>query len=237
MKIQSIVTASLFSLFANVYAGSMGPVSSDIGSTILPFVSVEGAYTWNSMYPGVINGVQSDRNNAHWGGRAAGGFALNRTENLRFSSEAGWGSYGNNRFSTTSGESAVYYFYGFDILLGAIYSYREFDFFAKAGAMIETLRGSANSNLGEFYPGGLFSGHINESSSQTTALPEIKVGGEYNVNNHLAISLAYMYAFGSNQSMVIDNHAVLGGGITLNQQLRFQAPSFNTIMLGLRYYI
>ena len=236
MKMKSLITTSLFSLFTNVYAGVMGPVSSDIASVIVPFVSAEGAYTWNAMYPGVINGVQSDRNTSHWGGRAAGGFALKRTENLYFSGEVGWGSYGNNHFSTTSGESAFYNFYGFDILLGAIYSYRQFDFFAKAGAMIETLRGSAKSNLTEYYPGGLYSGYLDESTSQTTALPEIKVGGEYNFNNHLALSLAYMYAFGSNQSMHIENHAVMGA-ITLNQQLHFEGPSFNTIMLGLRYYI
>jgi hypothetical protein len=237
MKIRSLISCSLFSIVVNINAGSMGPVSTTFSSTMLPFVSIEGAYTWNSMYAGVINGIQSDLNNAPWGGRAAGGFALKHTENLLFSGEVGWGAYGTNRFSTTAGESAAYHFYGFDLLLGAIYSYRQFDFFAKAGAMIETLRGSATSNLSEFYPGGLFSGTILETSSQTTALPEIKVGGEYNFNNHFALSLAYMYAFGSNQSLHIDNHAVVGGGITLNQQLRFQAPSFNTIMLGLRYYI
>jgi len=238
MKIKSIVTASLFSIFANAHAGAMGPASSSVGSTILPFVSIEGAYTWNSMYPGKINGFQSTRNNYPWGGRAAGGFALKHTENLRLSGEVGWGSYGNNRFSTTAGEAACYYFYGFDILLGAIYSYRQLDFFAKAGAMIETLRGNANSDLGQFYPGGFYSGHIAEATSQTAALPEIKVGSEYNFNSHLALSLAYMYAFGSNQSLSANNQAPgAGNGVTLNQQLRFQAPTFNTIMLGLRYYI
>ena len=236
MKIKSIVTASLFSVFANVHAGAMGPVSSNIGSVVVPFVSLEGAYVWNSMYPGKINGYQSIRHDYHWGGGAAGGFVLKRTENLYFSGEMGWGSYGHNNFPTSSGESASYDFYGFDMLLGAIYSYRQLDFFAKAGAMIETLRGSSNSDLGEFYPGGVYSGHVAESTSQTTALPEIKIGGEYNFYNNLALSLAYTYVFGSNQSMLIDNHATLGE-FHLNQQLRFQGPSFNTIMLGLRYYI
>ena len=236
MKIKSLITLSLFSLFTKVYAGSMGPASTDMGSLIKPFVSVEGAYIWNAMYAGAINGFQSNRNNDPWGGRAAGGFALQRTENLRYSTEVGWGSYGNNRFSTIAGESASYYFYGFDVLLGAVYSYGPVDFFAKAGAMIETLRGQAKSNLGEYYPGGLYSGQIQEFSSQTTALPELKVGAEYNFNKDLSLSLAYMYAFGNDSSLRIDNNAS-AGGIKLNQQLHFQGPSFNSIMLGMRYYI
>lgn len=236
MKMTSIVAASLCTLFANVHAGSIEPISPNIGSTIVPFVSIEGAYSWNLMYPGTINGVQSIQNDSHWGGRAAGGFALQRNENLRFSGEIGWGSYGHNDFPTTSGESASYYFYGFDILLGAIYSYQKLDFFAKAGAMIETLRGNANTDLTKFYPGGLYSGNIEEASSQTTALAEIKVGGEYNFYTNLALSLEYMYVFGSNASLLINNYAT-PGALHLNQQLHFQGPSFNAIMFGLRYYI
>lgn len=236
MKIKSIITASLCGLFANVHAGVMGPVSSEAGSTIAPFVSIEGAYIWNSMYPGIINGAQSIRKDYHWGGRAAGGFALIRTENLRFSGEFGWGSYGHNDFSVTYGESASYYFYGFDILLGAIYSYRQLDFFAKFGAMSEILQGNVNLNLGTYYPGGLFSGHDGRSLTNAAVLPEIKIGGEYNFSNNLALSLAYMYVFGSNQIILINNFAE-AGVINVNQQINGQAPTFNSIMLGLRYYI
>ena len=237
MKMKLLVSVLFCSLCANVYAGEMGPVSTTEYSTILPFVTLEGDYAWNSMYPGVINGIQSVKKNSPWGGRAAGGFALKRTENLFFSGEAGWGAYGHNNLLTTSGESASYYFYGFDLLLGATYFYQQFDVFAKAGAMIETLRGISNTTLGEYDPGSILSGYVSESSSQTTALPEVKIGGEYNFNSQLAVSLAYMYVFGSNQKLFVDNKVTSGQGLARNQQLRFQGPSLNSIMLGLRYYI
>ena len=102
--------------------------------------------------------------------------------------------------------------------------------------MIETLRGTAYKNLSSTYPGGLYSGQSQESSSTTTALPEVKVGGEYNVTSQLAISLAYLYAFGSNQKWSINNYAT-PGAISINQQLNLQGPTFNAILLGLRYYI
>lgn len=236
MKLKSIITASLCGLFANAYAGAMGPISSVDNSMIKPFVSLEGAYTWNSMYPGIVNGVQSTRDVSPWGGRVAGGIALERSDNLHFSGEFGWGSYGHNRFSVASGETASYYFNGFDVLLGAIYSYRQLDFFVKAGAMGENLQGSSNAVLGQYYPGGISSGVESKSFTNSAFLPEIKVGGEYNFYNKLAVSLAYMYVFGTNQSILVDNY-IAPGTVNINRQIRGQAPSFNSLMLGLRYYI
>ena len=234
MRIKSILVSC--SLFANAYAGGMGPVSSDVNANITPLVIAEGAYSWNSMYPGQINGIQSTRNSSHWGGRVAGGFALQRTDNIRFSGEVGWGSYGHNVFPVTDGETASYYFYGFDMLLGTIYSYQKLDFFAKVGAMNENLQATVNTNLSKFYSGGLYSGHEGRSFTNSAILPEIKIGGEYNFYNNLALSLAYMYVFGSNQS-IISNNVASPSAISINQEFRGQAPTFNSLMLGLRYYI
>lgn len=236
MKIKTLLTTSLCCFLTQVNAGAMGPTSTEPPAIINPFVGIEGSYTWNSMYPGKIYGIQTTRNEYNWGGRASGGVALKRSETTRFTGEVGWGSYGHNNFDVVYGESSSYYFYGFDLLLGAVYSYGPVDFFAKAGAMSEILQGNINVNVNKYLPGGLYNGHQARSLTNTAVLPEIKVGGEYNVYNNLAISLSYMYVFGSNQSIFVDNYAA-PGNVNMNQQFSAQAPSFNSIMLGLRYYI
>ena len=236
MKIKSVLTISALSLLTNVYAGAMGPVSSDIGSTIIPFVTGEVAYTWNSMYPGIINNVQSTKSTQYWGGRVAGGFALKHSETLYFTGEAGWGSYGNNKFNRTSGQKATYDLHGFDILLGTVYNYKQMDFFVKAGALIENIAQIAMVNNEEYSPGGFYVGQTDASHTFTNLVPEVRVGAEYNVNSHVGVSLAYMYAFGTNQSMNLNNNSK-GAILTSENQTRFQALTINSLMLGLRYYI
>ncbi|MDP3561993.1 MAG: hypothetical protein Q8R83_07435 [Legionellaceae bacterium] len=46
--------------------------------------------------------------------------------------------------------------------------------------------------------GGRYSGMLTQKYNVTQSLPEVKVGGIYNLNNNIALSLAYMRIFGTN---------------------------------------
>ena len=228
----------------NAQAGTMGPMNTK--PSFIPFASIEGAYSWNTLennHSGAT--VSKDQ----WGGRLAAGLVHPWKDNLGLSLEVGYGYYGKTTesesmsnigsglisadFSSTISNKIS----GVDILAGMAYSYNQFDLFAKAGVMAETmmnkLSGSTNVNLLSEINASV---NVINRSSNTAVLPEIKVGGNYNLNENIGISLAYMHVFGSslnngNTSVTVPSSSTAPVIVSINDQ----PTSLDAILFGLHY--
>ena len=232
-KLAVLTTVLSSSLLPNSYAGAMGPVNVANTPSVY-FISGEGLYTWKTIGPLMQNGTLVPVNSQHWGGRVAAGI-MKPYKDVRFSVEAGWGMYGEDRYVNPAvGVNRYGRAYGFDLLLGTVYTYNQFDVFLKAGAFLENLQLSIGQNLAAQKPGGASIGVSNIASTQTAILPELKIGGIYNINDSLGISLAYMYVFGSrlqwNLNQAADPSQYIQTG-TQNNQL----PAFGALALGINY--
>lgn len=234
---KSILTTAFFLCSSCVisHAGSMGPVSSVLPPTT-PFVSLEGAYTWNQLNSVTVNGAASAGHDKPWGGRLAAGFIHPYSDLLRFSGELGGGYYGSqSRTVGNYGRSNVS-IDGYDLLFGALYKFNQFDLFGDVGVMLQNNRIKSTEYLEVSNPGGLLSGSITTKSNQTQVLPEIKVGGIYNLSDNWGISLAYMHVFGvntgGNMSVTPTTDVVAINGTTQTQN-----PTLDSALLGVRYNI
>lgn len=240
---KSILALSIASsLIGTAYAGTMGPVSSVVpGYT--PFASAEGSYTWNSFLtsgPGLVTSQNG------WGGRLAVGVNRPWKDNLGLTFETGYGYYGNisGTYAQSGGgplgngtvnASAKTDVLGADILAGLFYTYNQFDVFAKAGMMVQTLwqKGTLNSSLNML---SLVTVDTNATmrANETAVLPEIKVGGDYNINDAMGLSLAYMHVFGSrNNGATVTTPVGAFSPITAN--VNTQAVTMDAIMFGIHY--
>lgn len=227
-----ISTILLTSIAAN--AGTMG-AEFDARPLIAPFASLEGSYTWNGIKSSTINGTKSTLTTDGWGGRAAVGLKHNYTHQLSLSGEIGWGYYGSTKQNLASlGSNAKFTITGIDFLFGPLYHYRKVDIFAKAGVMLESVRNNALLNLGTIHQGGLVSGLDRRVETYSGALPELKAGGIYNVNDNLGISLAYMFVSGYNPKLN-KTFSSSGGRIIDSGVVSTGATTLSTIMLGLTY--
>lgn len=232
MTIKPSLLFSMLFLTFGANAGQMGPAHTE--SLTIPFVSIEGSYTWPTFKTQLINGVSVDNSIQGWGGRAAGGLVHTFSNNWGVSGEIGWGDYARVSQNLVPASAVSMTIYGFDILAGALYQYNRFDFFAKAGAMLEDVRTTSSQNTALTNLTETVLGDKIVSSSSTNVIPELKVGGEYNFTDQLALSLAYMYAFGYPVSTVINQS--LSGSVLTNHSTVYDIPaSLSTIQLGLRY--
>lgn len=214
------------------YAGAMGPV----GSEHALFASIEGAYTWSALDTVIINDNVLNTSYNGWGGRVAAGAVHHTASPLSYTAEIGWGYYGDKDYSTplVGVLKSKDVLYGADLLLGASYRFNQFDVFAKAGAMIESEQQHQILDTGTITPGGVVNGLSDIQRTITTVLPELKVGGAYNFNEELAVTLAYMYAFGNNTRVTFNSFA---SPLVVNQTVvATVAPvSLSTLFLGIRY--
>lgn len=219
---------------ASSYAGVMGPVEAPIPG-ISPFVSAEGAYTWNKLEPYVVNSSASSLDKNGWGGRLAGGFIQPILNNYEFSFEGGLGYYGNTVKNTNGlAPNPKTLLEGLDVLIGGAYKYNQFGLFLKGGAMILNRQTKVTNILGEIAPGGLLSGSRTINNSVTEMMPEIKVGGLYDVNPNLAITVSYMHVFGANNggySNIITSPDSINYIASMNQK----NPTLNSVLFGLQY--
>lgn len=224
----------VLTLSSAVNAGTMGPVAT--GPEHALFVSGEGAYTWSSLDNVFINGNLLNTSYNGWGGRVAAGAVHHTVTPLSYTAEIGWGYYGDKDYSTPAvGVSkSKDTLYGVDLLVGADYRINQFDVFAKAGAMIESEQQHQILDTGSITPGGVVTGSSDIKNTHTNILPELKVGAGYNFNEELALTLAYMYAFGNNTTVLYTSSATVAG---FNQTVAATtAPvSLSTLFLGLRY--
>src|SRR5204863_6667447 len=76
---------------------------------------------------------------------------------------------------------------------------RMFDGFFKVGAMFQNVRLVRNLDLNSRGANVI----ENETSTVSSVIPELKVGGIYNLSDAWGISLAYMHAFGNSPSMTV----------------------------------
>lgn len=217
------------------FAGSMGPVKTT--PQIIPFAGLEASYTWH-QYDGIgISGSSSSQTSDPWGGRFYAGFLYSLNESIYLSSEFGGGYYGSESVTNSSkGISARYTADGYDLLVGAGYRFNAFEIFGKVGAMMENWRLKSSKNLALVSPGGLLNGQYDYRGITAETLPEIKVGGIYNWNDRLGVSLAYMHVFGAKmQASMNISSSTTPPSINFSGENNMQNPTLDSVMLGLRY--
>lgn len=238
MKKTIIKTAITALTYCSIgHAGNMGPVSAQMISSSIPFVNLEGSYTWNQSTAFILNNHYPDQVNQPWGGRLAGGFVHPFSERLRFSSEFGGGYYGSEKMNIPVLDwSSRRSIDGYDLLMGALYKIHQVDVFGQVGAMAQNYRVSISKDNAKIMPGGLLNGFTTMKHNVTQILPEIKTGAIYNLNNNWGISLAYMHVFGANMQGAFTKSAT-SGGITINGESNTQNPTLDSILFGLRYNI
>ncbi len=212
-----------------LHAGSMGPI---IEKTIVPYLQGEGSYTWNQV-EGSPNGTIDKQ---RWGGRLSGGVMRSYNEHLLFTGEVGGGYYGGASERTPGptssvdgfsapGRRASFTIDGYDVLVGAIYKLQNFSVLADIGFMAQNLSRKiiVTNTL---------------KANNTQILPEIKVGGLYNLTNNLDIALSYMYVFGyKNYNRVTStvDSTVIPPQVNIQGSAQEKNPALSTIFLGLRY--
>lgn len=224
------------------YAGAMGEVQ--VGYRTIPFVSIEGSVTWPQTSPFVYNGELGTDSRQRWGGRFAVGALIPYREKLRFSAEVGGGYYGNAK-ETFASTVATEHLDGYDFIGSVLYRidptfsplgmHPAIDIFGGVGVMGLNNRLKVTQDISQALQGSGFSGIIKNSFNTSQLLPEIKVGGLYNVNDSLGITLAYLHVFGSlfsaNSSITYTSPTTA----TFNGNFETQNPSLNSFMFGLRY--
>lgn len=235
-QLKSLMFAGIFC--STAFAGSMGAIDNNPAFSSF-FVAGEGAYTWihfdNSKYNGRASSLTSNR----WGGRFAGGFAhsLSSYHNISFTGETGLGYFGScyikSQDQVLKFRSKVE---GLDLLLGGAYSLNQFDVYLKGGAMVQSLLYNTHINQSGVSrtTGRAYTISGNRSNTSTQVLPELKVGGLYHYNTDLALTLAYMHAFGSTNSFstVVNSTSSL---FSFYKSSNFQNPTLDSVLLGLQY--
>jgi hypothetical protein len=246
MKLRSSMVLAAALIASSAYAG---------GQTVEPmapmhhhalFVSAEGGYSWN--YVGSTNvtytnsrtgasfsGSPTKSNSGGTGRLAFGAIHYSPSNpNLSYTGEIGWGYYGKTNFTTPMNIlSSTNYMYGADLLVGVDYQFvPAFDAFFKLGGLLENVRMVRNVNLTALGNSVI----DNETTTVSSVIPELKIGGTYDFTNCWGLSLAYMHAFGNSPSMSVNNTFTPGSGVTASNVSSTGAPiSLDSLTLGLIY--
>jgi hypothetical protein len=240
-KIRTALVGPIFlGLLSSTYAGTMGDIdAASLSGGIIPFVSLEGFPVWISHgqvdYTDPNNAVVTNLQALSGGVRGAAGFLYPYKSNLDLTAEAGWNYFGNTNL-TLSGTRGVFTdklsINGVDFLAGATYKHNnKFELFGKFGALFQIIRQHMT-----------YVGTAGGNNSYNTALdyvisdvlPEIKVGLNYNINQHWGASIAYMHAFGYSPTMTASK-AETTNLTQYNANLNLQGASLNAIEMGVRY--
>jgi len=220
---------------STVHAGDMG--SAPLKAR--PYINGEASYNGIQANPSRINGNVSHVSSQHWGGRFAAGMLRFYTDTFAVLGELGGGYYGSKSFTnpqtTVVNTLAVD---GYDALVGILYRAEYLDLFAKIGFMGENARKTIDvKNLSSAAGGDLVSGSTYTKLNDTQILPEIRVGGIYNLRENLGLTLSYLHVFGSTLSTVSNGAATLETGFYTATRVNDQNPTLNSVFLGLHYYI
>lgn len=242
MKKHALALAILASTTA-AQAGTMGPVAT--GPLFVPYIVGEASYTSIDTDHFIVNDLVARHTTQGWGGRLGAGAIHFMNSNLGFTGEIGGGSYGSykhvlcnsSRGEVAGGHASID---GYDVLVGAIYKYDEYkiDIFGEAGFMVQNVRSRTFQNITALSGTPLLTGFAVERTNHSQALPEIKVGGIYNVTPNWGLTVAYMGAFGSTpgfRSSTTVTAAPLN--FNVNEVINTMNPTLNSVMFGLRYTI
>ena len=232
------------SLGLNVaFAGSMGD-DFMMSHEIKPFASVEAFPVWinagSLSYSKTPSTYQKGTSNfTSAGARLGGGFAYPYTSRVDLTMEAGWsyfGHYSNYTKGSSSGSNYSLALNGPDLLVGVSYKVNQYELFLKAGTLFERLGYSFRTTkpLSYTFDGTLYDTNLWVKSNILDFLPEIKVGGLYNVNAHWGVSIAYMHAFGDAPRFNMDS-ITTATPPQVNLAYDLKGPSLNSLMAGVRY--
>lgn len=232
----------LYTLLAGVFCnsiahgGTMGPVSTQMPNSF--YAGGEASYTWDKNGVMRVNSDQAAQNNQGWGGRFSLGVTHRYSEKFKFNAELGGGYYGSTSYTAPLvGSTVKSQIDGYDLLAGLMYNiYDQLDLIVDVGFMVQNNRINVTENLALSKPGNLYSGTLNNISAITQVLPEIKVGGIYNLSDNWGITLAYLHVFGSDTRNI---YTILAtpGAISENGTSNMQNPTLNAVMFGLRYSV
>ena len=208
------------------------------------FAQLEGGYTWDTMgsttfsFVGptsTFTGGPAETTSGGTGVLSFGAIHYSSAHpDLSYTGEMGWGYYGKREFTVRSNIiDSKNYIYGFDLLAGVDYQFTPmFDVFFKLGALLENVRLVRNTNLNALGASVI----SNETSTVSSVIPELKLGGIYNITDVWGLSLAYMHAFGNTPSMSVTKTIAAPGDVTSSNYSSTGAPiSLNTVLAGLVY--
>ncbi|MDP1574957.1 MAG: hypothetical protein Q8L78_08545 [Coxiellaceae bacterium] len=244
IKSSALLSATLVTalLASSVYAGGPDVMAMPAAPAHSLFTTVEGGYSWNNygntivaIHPTTpVQHIVTPSNNGGTGRVAIGAIHYSTyCPKLSYTAEAGWGYYGSTSYTASAaGINAKNYMYGFDALAGVDYEFTsKIDGFFKLGALFENTKMNRNTDLGTYTGGIVTSGTENVSSTTSSILPELKVGGVYNITDAWGLTAAYMFAYGNgNVSSNIRKTA------TTEDKYVTNAPaSINSLLFGLQY--
>lgn len=242
MKIKCSIAGGIGFLLSmsTVSAGTMGSVVQPFDHNILPFVSAEGFPNWIHF-----GGITVTRNTSvesadagvftSGGARIAAGFVYPFRPLINFTLETAWNYFGSTSGTVSSGSIAAR-LSGVDLLVGAAYKINNVEIFGKIGTLFEradlkfTIPSTYafTTNSLDYYVA------TNTKTSITQAVPEIKVGVNYEINPKVALTAAYMHAFGEDPSMSLSS--ITSGSIEYaSLGMNMKAPSLDAAMFGVRY--
>ncbi|MDP3560587.1 MAG: hypothetical protein Q8R83_00190 [Legionellaceae bacterium] len=227
-----LMAISMFTFVSIAQAGTMGQTS----PLVTPYLGLEGSYTWNQIGIRYLNNYQTPVSKNGWGGRLSAGVTRSYKERFSLMAELGGGYYGHTRTSLVAGgmSNTTNSIDGYDFLIGGIYHLDHFRLVGGAGFMVQNNRYKLTINRAETVPGGNVVGLTIIEENSTQVLPELKIGGIYNVYQNIDLSLTYMHVFGS--SLEAQTNQLVTSTISFKNSLaNFQNPTLDSVLLGLRY--
>ena len=222
---KKIITAVFMStIVSTFYASDTGTFT----SSLKPFISLEGAYNWRSIDGALIRDTSPIHTNQPWGGRAALGVAISLTKNVGLTNEFGWNYFGKTTINEPKRYINISTLDGVDLLVGILYKWNKTEWFVKGGGLAQNIH-TNHTTLNYTVHDREITPYTKLKNTETQMMPEIKIGGIYNINKHLGISLSCMQAFGSTFVVSISADG------TINKN--FRNPTSKAILAGLRYTI
>lgn len=233
-KITLISLVSALSCGSLAYAGGMGGDLTNSG-----FIAVEGGYSTNSIKnydfgfigAGGVTEIASTKSNQNYAGRLAAGMLFMMDEQFGVTSELGWGYYGRTTLKPANtliaNVNSKYTITGFDALIGIAFIQPSYSLSFKAGALIQNIQSETEAVFSDV---DTFSFQVKRI--QTAALPEIKLGASYNIDNNWSITGAYVFVAGSSPRMDgVVNANTLNATFFSNTQ----NTTLNLGLLGIQY--
>lgn len=217
------------------YSGAMGD---RMLQSYKAFILAEGGYTWNPIQGLDLNisevgGLFSKKTNQGGSARVALGSLHALRPHFSLSGELGWGYYGKTTIQPIpTGSLALNPFNivmehtlsGFDVLAGIVYDQPRYNLFLKAGGLIQ----NDLTNLTLQVPS---IASLDLRNNYVQAMPTLKVGGSYLMNEYWSIVASYMHAFGTGPNIKV-NVSTLA-----NLELGARNSSLNVALGGIQFTI